>query len=172
VLVRPNGVVKITDFGIAYAAGAVPLTRTGTLVGTAYYLSPEQASGEPVTPASDVYSLGVVAYECLAGQRPFPGNNPIAVAQAQIHQAPPPLPPDIPAPVQELVGAALSKDPAARPASAGDVAATAMALLHHPVTPPTRVLPTSPPLPTTPAPTAVPRHNSHRTAVRLASLLL
>jgi tRNA A-37 threonylcarbamoyl transferase component Bud32 len=127
-LVRPDGVVKITDFGIAWAADAVPLTRTGTVVGTAYYLSPEQASGAPVTPASDVYSLGVVAYECLAGARPFPGTNPIAVANAHLQQSPPPLPDDVPAPVRDLVMSALEKDPGRRPAHAGDFGRAALAL--------------------------------------------
>src|SRR5712691_12900754 len=70
-LVRPDGMVKVTDFGIARAAASVPLTARGMVVGTAQYFSPEQAAGAPVTPASDVYSLGVVAYECLAGRLPF-----------------------------------------------------------------------------------------------------
>ena len=127
-LVRPDGVVKVTDFGIARAADAVPLTRTGTVLGTAYYLSPEQASGRPVTPASDVYSLGAVAYECLAGLRPFPGDNPLAVATAHVRETPPPLPPEIPEPVRDLVFAALQKDPAQRPAHAGELGRTALAL--------------------------------------------
>ena len=78
ILVTPDGVVKITDFGIARAANAVPLTQTGAIMGTAYYISPEQASGQSVTPASDIYSLGVVAYECLAGRRPFDGDTPVS----------------------------------------------------------------------------------------------
>jgi len=127
-LVRPDGVVKVTDFGIARATDAVPITRTGTVVGTAYYLSPEQASGAAVTPASDVYSLGVVAYECLAGERPFPGTNPVAVATAHLHNPPPPLPDDVPAPVRDLVLRALEKDPARRPAHAGELGRTALAL--------------------------------------------
>jgi beta-lactam-binding protein with PASTA domain len=127
-LVRPDGVVKVTDFGIARATDAVPLTRTGTVVGTAYYLSPEQASGGPVTPASDVYSLGVVAYECLAGVRPFPGDNPLAVATAHLRSAPPPLPADVPAGVRELVLRAMDKDPARRPAGAAALGRDALAL--------------------------------------------
>src|SRR3954447_22742077 len=74
-MVRPDGVVKLTDFGIAQARDAAPLTRTGMVVGTAQYLSPEQAQGMEVTAASDVYSLGVVAYECLTGARPFDGSS-------------------------------------------------------------------------------------------------
>jgi hypothetical protein len=169
-LVRADGVVKITDFGIAWAADAVPLTRTGTVVGTAYYLSPEQATGAPVTPSTDVYALGVVAYECLAGERPFPGTNPLAVAQAHITQPPPPLPADIPAPVADLVLAALEKDPTGRPGSAGDMGRAAFALRSGVA--PTQVLPAvAPPVDTPPARAATWRHD-HRRTVRLASLLL
>jgi serine/threonine-protein kinase len=113
-IVRPDGVVKLTDFGIARARDAAPLTRTGMVVGTAQYLSPEQAQGLPVTAASDVYSLGVLAYECLAGSRPFDGDSQVAIALAQINRPPPPLPPDVPAAVRELVERALAKDPAER----------------------------------------------------------
>jgi eukaryotic-like serine/threonine-protein kinase len=128
ILVTPDGTVKVTDFGIARAANAVPLTRTGTIMGTAYYISPEQASGRPVTPASDVYSLGIVAYECLTGRRPFDGDTPVSVALAQVSQEPPALPADLPGPVRELVMRMLAKDPAARPASAGELGAEALAL--------------------------------------------
>ncbi|MFL6138920.1 MAG: protein kinase domain-containing protein [Frankiaceae bacterium] len=127
-LLRPDGVVKVTDFGIARAADAVPLTQTGAVVGTAHYLSPEQASAEPVTPRSDIYSLAVVAYECLAGRRPFDGDNTFAVAAAHVQQAPPPLPDDVPGPVRVLVEQALEKDPARRPGSAGGFGRTALAL--------------------------------------------
>jgi eukaryotic-like serine/threonine-protein kinase len=113
-IVRPDGVVKLTDFGIARARDAAPLTRTGMVVGTAQYLSPEQAQGFPVTPASDVYSLGVLAYECLAGVRPFDGESQVAIALAQINRPPPPLPPDVPPAVRALVDRALAKDPAER----------------------------------------------------------
>src|SRR5512135_356566 len=124
-LVRPDGVVKVTDFGIARTVDAAPLTATGIMMGTAYYVSPEQASGRPVTPASDVYSLGVVAYECLAGRRPFDDRNPISVVMAHQQDPPPPLPGDVPPPVRSLVAQALAKDPTARPASAGAFARTA-----------------------------------------------
>ena len=113
-LVRPDGVVKLTDFGIAQARDATPLTKTGMVVGTAQYLSPEQAQGMEVTAASDVYSLGVVGYECLAGVRPFDGASQVAIALAHINRPPPPLPADIPPAVRLLVERALAKDPADR----------------------------------------------------------
>src|SRR5687767_10514692 len=113
-IVRPDGVVKLTDFGIAQARDAAPLTRTGMVVGTAQYLSPEQAQGLEVTAASDVYSLGVVAYECLSGERPFDGASQVAIALAHINRPPPPLPAHVPPSVRLLVERALAKDPADR----------------------------------------------------------
>jgi len=113
-IVRPDGVVKLTDFGIAQARDATPLTRTGMVVGTAQYLSPEQAQGMEVTAASDVYSLGVVGYECLTGVRPFDGTSQVAIALAHINRPPPPLPGDVPAAVQDLIARALAKQPADR----------------------------------------------------------
>ncbi|CAA9351683.1 MAG: Serine/threonine-protein kinase PknA, partial [uncultured Frankineae bacterium] len=127
-LVRPDGVVKVTDFGIASAAGAAHLTRTGQVVGTAGYLAPEQADGRAATAATDLYSLGVVAHECLAGTHPFPFDNPIAVLLAHLQTPPPELPADVPAPVADLVSRLLAKDPADRPTSARLVAAEAQAL--------------------------------------------
>jgi serine/threonine-protein kinase len=125
ILVCPDGTVKLTDFGIARAADAVPLTQTGMVLGTAHYLSPEQGNGKPVTPASDVYSLGVVAYECLAGARPFEGNTPVGIAMAHMYEDPPALPPDVPEPVADLVAQALAKEPDDRFASAAAFAKAA-----------------------------------------------
>jgi tRNA A-37 threonylcarbamoyl transferase component Bud32 len=113
-IVRPDGVVKLTDFGIAQARDATPLTRTGMVVGTAQYLSPEQAQGLELTAASDVYSLGVVAYECLTGARPFDGASQVAIALAHINRPPPPLPAHVPPAVRLLVERALAKDPTDR----------------------------------------------------------
>jgi eukaryotic-like serine/threonine-protein kinase len=113
-MVRPDGVVKLTDFGIAQARDSAPLTRTGMVVGTAQYLSPEQAQGLEVTAASDVYSLGVVGYECLTGARPFDGASQVAIALAHINRPPPPLPSHVPPAVRLLIERALAKDPADR----------------------------------------------------------
>ncbi len=140
-LLRGDGRLSVTDFGIASAAGAAPLTRTGQVVGTAAYLAPEQASGRPVTGAADVYALGVVAYECLAGARPFERDGQVAVLLAHLSEPPPPLPPDVPGPVAALVHRMLAKDPAERPASARDVQREAAALRRS--TPAAGVTPTA-----------------------------
>jgi eukaryotic-like serine/threonine-protein kinase len=126
ILLRPDGVVKITDFGISRATNSVPLTATGAIMGTAFYLAPEQALGKPATPASDVYSLGVVAYECLTGARPFPGETPAGVALAQVRDLPPSMGDGVRAAVASLVMRMLAKDPADRPESAGAVAREAL----------------------------------------------
>ena len=120
-LVAAGGTTKITDFGIAtavQAAQASHLTETGMVMGTAMYVSPEQATGAPVDASSDIYSLGVVAYECLAGHVPFMASEPLAIAYAHKHAPVPALPPDVPQPVADLVYDMLAKTPAGRPASA------------------------------------------------------
>ena len=121
-MVTQNGQVKITDFGIAKAAAAVPLTRTGMVVGTAQYVSPEQAQGQEVGASSDVYSLGVVGYEMLAGERPFRGDSGVSVALAHVNNAPPALPTTVSAPTRELIGISLRKDPATRFADGNELA--------------------------------------------------
>src|SRR4051794_23144139 len=98
-LVRPNGTLVLTDFGIARSAAVGQLTAAGSVLGTASYISPEQASGAGATPLSDVYALGVVAYQCLSGVRPFEGENPLEIAMRHVRDMPPPLPTDIPPPV-------------------------------------------------------------------------
>ena len=113
-MITQNGQIKITDFGIAKAAAAVPLTRTGMVVGTAQYVSPEQAQGMKVSAASDVYSLGVVGYEMLAGARPFTGDSSVSVALAHVSAEPPALPISVSAPARELIEIALRKDPGQR----------------------------------------------------------
>jgi serine/threonine protein kinase len=124
-LVTADGTTKITDFGIATAVAAAQashLTETGMVMGTAMYVSPEQATGSQVTEASDIYSLGVVAYECLAGRPPFTASEPIAIAYAHKHEPVPALPPDVPEPVADLVYHMLAKTPEERPASVQEVA--------------------------------------------------
>jgi serine/threonine-protein kinase len=127
-LITPEGRVKITDFGIARIADQVPLTATGQVMGTVQYLSPEQASGHPASPTTDIYSIGIVAYESLAGRRPFTGESQVAIAMAQINEIAPDLPVTVSEPVRNLVFACLAKNPADRPASAAHLARAASAL--------------------------------------------
>src|SRR5919205_1088475 len=99
-LVRPNGTLVLTDFGIARSAMTGQLTAAGSVLGTASYISPEQAAGATATPLSDVYALGVVAYQCLSGHRPFEGDNPLDIARKHVREQPPPLPGDVPTSVR------------------------------------------------------------------------
>ena len=126
-LIDRSGRVKITDFGISYAAGSAPLTRTGQVIGTPGYLAPERLAGAGAGPAGDLYSLGMVAYESLTGRLPFTGTA-VEIALAHQHQPLPPLPPSVPKEVAVLVADLTARDPAMRPASAADVAARAAAL--------------------------------------------
>lgn len=128
-LITPDGGVKITDFGIARLADQVPLTATGQVMGTVQYLAPEQAGGKPASPATDIYSLGIVAYEALAGKRPFRGESQVAIAMAQIKETPPDLPATIPETVRALVMSCMAKKPEGRPASAHDLAQAALAIV-------------------------------------------
>lgn len=130
-LITPTRRVKITDFGIARLADQVPLTATGQVMGTVQYLSPEQATGQHATGSSDIYALGVIGYEALAGRRPFTGESQIAIALKQVNDPPPPLPEDIPEPVQALIMSMLAKDPDQRPANATKLADAAEALLRN-----------------------------------------
>jgi serine/threonine-protein kinase len=123
-LVRGDGLVKLSDFGIARSVGSAPVTRTGFLPGTPAFMAPERATGTGATTASDVYSLGIVAYECLTGQLPFQGSA-LEVAMAHVERELPPLPPTVPAPVAALVADLTSKDPAARPSAAEAACAAA-----------------------------------------------
>lgn len=140
-LITPDGRVKVTDFGISRARDQVPLTQTGQVMGTAQYLAPEQATGEPATPSTDIYSLAVVGYEMLAGERPFTGENQVAIAMAHVNEQPPPLPDSVPEPVRRLILAGMSKDPARRPATAADFARAARALIRRDVAAAERAVP-------------------------------
>jgi serine/threonine-protein kinase len=122
ILVREDGLVKLTDFGIARAADASGHTRTGDLLGTPCYLSPEQALGRPATGASDLYALGIVGHEMLCGAKPFDKPTPIATAMSHIHEAPPPLPDDVPEDLAGVIDDLLAKDPLDRPENARAVA--------------------------------------------------
>ena len=95
------------------------------MIGTAHYMSPEQATGNQATSASDIYSLGVIAYEMFAGRRPFDADTPLGISSAHVHSPVPALPAGVPRGVAELIREALAKDPASRPASAADFAVRA-----------------------------------------------
>jgi serine/threonine-protein kinase len=122
ILVRSDGSVVLVDFGIARVSHNLTLTTTGVVLGTVTYMSPEQAAGENLTAASDLYSLGVVAHQCLAGSPPFKADTPLGVLSAHLRNAPPPLPTEIPYEVAEIVRRSLQKDPAARWTDAAELA--------------------------------------------------
>ncbi|HZT84059.1 MAG TPA: Stk1 family PASTA domain-containing Ser/Thr kinase [Gaiellaceae bacterium] len=123
VVVGKDGRLKVTDFGIA-RSGASQMTEAGSIVGTAQYLSPEQARGAPVDPRSDVYSLGVVLYEMLTGQVPFTGDAPVEIAMKHLTAIPEPpsrLRPEVPHDLDAVVMRALAKDPDERYGSAEEM---------------------------------------------------
>ncbi|MBN9101600.1 MAG: serine/threonine protein kinase [Pseudonocardia sp.] len=165
ILVRTDGLVKLTDFGIAKAADAVPVTRSGMVMGTAHYIAPEQASGAEAGPSGDVYSLGIVGYECLAGHRPFRAENAVAVAMMQVRDEPPPLPDTVPVHVRELIEAVLVKDPLLRYSTGGEFALAVAAVRRGEALPapgavdgpftPTRARPALGPVTPPPAPAVV-----------------
>jgi serine/threonine-protein kinase len=117
-MVGPAGEITVLDFGIARAAHSAAMTAAGVVVGTARYLSPEQAAGGPAVAASDVYSLGIVAHQCLTGAPPFDAESDVATALAHITQPPPQLPVVVPAALADLVTRCLAKKPADRPTAA------------------------------------------------------
>jgi serine/threonine-protein kinase len=133
VIVDDAGAAKVTDFGIA-RAGASEMTETGSIMGTAHYLSPEQAQGHAVTASSDLYSIGVMLFELLTGQLPFAGDSAVSVALKHLSEPPPPisqLRPDIDPTLEQVVMAALAKDPASRWQSAEEFAAALEAARTH-----------------------------------------
>ena len=117
IIVDNEGRVKVTDFGIARAGSASTMTEAGSILGTAHYLSPEQAQGQPVEAASDLYSLGVVMYEMATGKLPFNGDNPVGIAMQHVHEQPAPprsIVPDIPENLEAVILRALGKNPTQR----------------------------------------------------------
>ncbi len=129
-LLGSSGTVKITDWGISHAIGSVPGRVTGIVTGTAEYLAPERIAGAEAAPAGDLYALGVLAYECLAGTPPFVGEPPDVACAHRDHPVPP-LPGSVPADVSALVMQLVAKDPACRPGSAAEVAQQAGRLRHY-----------------------------------------
>ena len=154
-LLDDGGRLAIADFGIARLALEDQLTATGTVLGTAAYISPEQAVGDPATAASDRYALAVVAYELLTGTRPFEAENFAAQARAHVEDDPEPASarnPDLPAAVDAVLARGLSKDPADRYPSSGElVDHLDDALTGPPATSRTRVIGGGPPRRTAPA---------------------
>lgn len=124
IMVSDSGEVKITDFGVSYSTNQEQITQDGMVVGTAQYISPEQAQGQHATPQSDIYSLGIVAYEGLCGHRPFTGATPVDIAAAHVNNPVPPLPDSVDVQLREFVMSMLSKDPLDRPKDALTVSRT------------------------------------------------
>ncbi|GIF71994.1 serine/threonine-protein kinase [Asanoa siamensis] len=113
-IVRPDGQVVLVDFGVARSAEAADLTGVNELVGTALYMAPEQVAKRKITPATDIYALGAVAYHCLSGHPPFMGDNALTIALSHLDDEPPPLPDEVPQAVRTVVATAMAKDPADR----------------------------------------------------------
>ena len=129
-LVRPGGALVLVDFGVARSTAMEGLTGTNVVLGSAHYMAPEQAEGKPVTPATDVYALGAVAYCCLTGRPPYVGENPLQVLAQLVMGEPPTLPVEVPPQVAAVVMRALAKDPARRFPSASALAGAARGVPH------------------------------------------
>jgi serine/threonine protein kinase len=126
-IVKPTGAVILVDFGVARSNAMTSMTGVNSIVGTALYMAPEQVAKGKVTPATDIYALGAVAYHCLAGRPPFDGDNALQVALRHLEDDPDPLPDDVPPPVRALITRAMAKHPADRFASAAEMAEVATA---------------------------------------------
>ncbi|HRX20391.1 MAG TPA: protein kinase [Syntrophomonadaceae bacterium] len=134
ILITNSGIVKVADFGIAQAISKKTLTFNGHIVGTVHYIAPEQAKGEPVTPATDIYSLGCVLYEMLTGNVPFDAESPLTVVLKHIHDEPAmprSLNPEIPAGLENVILRALEKNPALRFKSAEEMRAALLNFQSH-----------------------------------------
>ena len=177
VMVAHDGQVKVTDFGIARAAGESTLTATGSVLGTAHYISPEQANGQAASEASDIYSLGIVLYEMLTGSVPFTGDSAVAIAMRHLREEVPPpsrLNASVDADADRIVEGATRKNPAERYPSAEAMAADARASFERPADDVTAVLPvTTSSAATRPIPTRGPlRRAAIVAAAALAGLAL
>ncbi|HEY3375495.1 MAG TPA: Stk1 family PASTA domain-containing Ser/Thr kinase [Candidatus Aquicultor sp.] len=131
IILTSEGEVKVTDFGIA-RAGASTMTQTGTILGTAHYLSPEQARGQDVGITSDIYSAGVVLYEMVTGKVPFDGENPVAIALKHVHEMPVrprELNPHLPESLQTIIAKAMAKNPDSRYQNAAEMRSDIMRLM-------------------------------------------
>lgn len=139
-LITRDGTVKITDFGIALGANQAPMTAAGMVMGTAQYLPPEQAMGKSAQGVGDIYALGIIGYEALAGKRPFTGSTQVDIAFAHVNQPVPDLPDSVHPQLREVIMSMLRKDPEQRPRSGASLARTLEDLLerhHHEESPPT-----------------------------------
>ncbi len=123
-LIEGEDHVKITDFGVSRSHDQTTLTATGMVMGTAQYLAPELALGKPATAASDLYALGIIAYEAVVGRRPFTASSPVDIAIAQVNEAVPPIPSTVSPPLAALIMDLLEKNPKRRPRTALELAAT------------------------------------------------
>lgn len=120
-LIEGEDHVKITDFGVSRSKDQTALTATGMVMGTAQYLAPELALGKPATPASDLYALGIIAYEAVVGKRPFTASSPVDIAIAQVNDTVPPLPSSVSPPLAALIMDLLEKNPRRRPSTAAEL---------------------------------------------------
>ena len=186
-IVKPTGAVILVDFGVARSAAVTSVTGLNAIVGTALYMAPEQVAKGNVTPATDIYALGAVAYHCIAGRPPFDGDNALQVALRHLDDEPDPLPDDVPVAVRELISKAMAKHPDDRFASAADFADAALAAvapmdyksltgtaLTAPLSPaaPTRVVPSPRDLPFAPPPPRRSKRSGKELAVLLAVIFL
>lgn len=174
VIITPTGQVKVMDFGIARAATGTGMTQTGVVMGTAQYLSPEQAQGLPVDGRSDIYSLGIVLYEMLTGHVPFEDDNPLTVAYRQVRDDPVPpsmLEPSIPTTMESIIMKALAKNPANRYQTAQELKADLLRFLEGipvnatPIMPVAAADPATSAMPTTaiPVSTRLPEEEARKT---------
>lgn len=137
IMLLKNGMIKVADFGIATLPSAETVTVTDKAIGTVYYISPEQASGKPIDPRSDLYSVGVMLYEMVTGTLPFSADSPVSVALMQIHNTPRPpraLCPELPLGLQQIILRAMEKDPDRRYQSAREMLRHIVALKNNPDT--------------------------------------